>query len=257
MKLGIEGKRALVTASSSGIGKAVAQRLSAEGVQIVIHGLDRRSVDQTASAIIGDGGSAERVVGDLSTPEGAAAIVAEVAARGDIDILVNTAFEQGDDAPDWLSTPELGWERCYATNVLSAVRTIRAFVPAMRRKGWGRIINLSGASPFLPSADIPDFQASAAALANLTISLARSLGGTGVTANLISPAPILAVGQRAPSARPSSKEGNRTGRLTRQPDKTEEFSAAAALLASRLADSTTGTNLHIGGDNTHALPTTH
>src|SRR5512139_3750233 len=258
MKLGIEGKRALVTEGDAGVGKSIARTLAGEGAHLIIHGRDRRMVERTVVAIIGDGGSAEAVAGDLSTPDGAAQVVATVLSRGGIDILVNNACMPDAGWSDWLSLPDEHWEKCFLSNVMSAVRMIRAFVPVMSQNGWGRIINVSNANAMAPTSTTADYQASGAALVNLTLSLARSLAGSGVTANVISPGPMLS-SELLPGAemapRPNGeKEAHKAqtgdhrhnGRAGIGTRNAAEFSAAAALLASRLADYTTGTNLHIG-----------
>ncbi|MDO7833444.1 SDR family oxidoreductase [Sphingobium sp. HBC34] len=254
MKLGIEGKRALVTGSDSGVGKAIARTLAAEGVRLIVQGADRAGVQRTAAAIIGDGGCAETVVGDLSTAEGAAGVIAAVFAKGGTDILVNNARGSPSELSEWLSIPDEDWENKFAFHVMSAVRTTRAFVPAMRRKGWGRIINISSASVTAPMAAIADYQASAAALVNLTFSLARSLAGTGVTANVVSYGPGRAPGAAICAGRMNdhgpaglARGRHQRGTMIDRCCGTEEISAAAALLVSTLSDSTTGTNLHVGG----------
>lgn len=260
MKLGVEGKRALVTGSGSGIGEGVARALAAEGVRLVVHGPDKNEVDRTVAAIIGDGGCAESVVGDLSTPESAAGVIASVLANGGIDILVHNACVPVAALPDWLSIPDEDWEKCFSVNVMSAVRTIRALVPIMRRRGWGRIINVSSAGAAIPAA-VADYQASAAALVNLTVSLARSLAGTGVTANVISTGPTLVSKSQCWSMSPPShptaeghsalvslRSANDPGKATTMRwNRTREISAAAALLVSKSSDFTTGTTLHVGG----------
>lgn len=259
MKLGVEGKRALVTGSGSGIGEGVARALAAEGVRLVVNGSDKNEVDRTVAAIIGDGGCAESVVGDLSTPESAAGVIASVLANGGIDILIHNACEPVAALPDWFSIPDEDWEKSFSVNVMSAVRAIRALVPIMRRRGWGRIINVSSAGVAIPVAAVADYQASAAALINLTVNLARSLAGTGITANVISAGPalvsklgILSVSPQSypverPAAPLSPYRARDPGKATAMGwDRTREISAAAALLVSKSSDFTTGTTLHVG-----------
>ena len=266
MKLGIEGRRALVTGSNSGIGKGIARALAAEGVCVVIHGRDKERAQRTATAIIGDGGCAESVAGDLSTSEGAADVIAAVFAKGDIDILVNNAGGSDSAVSDWLSIADESWEKCFSLNVMSAVRMTRALVPAMCQKGWGRVINISSASATTPGADIADYQASKAALVNLTFSLSRSLAGSGVTANVVSPGPILTPGPRHWLQSLARERGekdieqvaleivrDRYGLSVHRWGKTDEIGAAVALLASTLSDFTTGTNFHIDGGQTTGL----
>lgn len=260
MKLGIEGRRALVTCSDCGIGKDVALTLAAEGVHLVVHGTDRSATEGLVAAIIGDGGWAEGVVGDLSTAQGAAGVIESVLTKGGVDILVNNAQKPSSTLPDWLSISEADWERSFSTNVISAVRTIRAFTPAMLTKGWGRIINISDQGTPSASATIADHQASVAACVSLTLSLARSLAGTGVTANVI----CLKSGPAANRSAWKASRFNATqqsrhngqgyvdGSLhwpTGAADSAKQISAAVALLVSELSDMTNGASIDVSGTN--------
>ncbi|SKB79579.1 SDR family NAD(P)-dependent oxidoreductase [Sphingopyxis flava] len=262
MKLGIEGKRALVTCSDCGVGKDIALTLAAEGVHLVVHGTDRSATEGAVAAIIGDGGWAEGVVGDLSTAQGAAGVIETVLAKGGVDILVNNAGNSASTLPDWLSIPEAVWERSFSTNVICAVRTIRAFTPAMLAKGWGRIINISNQGMSSASSSIADHQASAAACVSLTVSLAQSLAGTGVTANVISSRSgpdFNGRGWRAP--RMTAVQHKDIGYNGREyvgqalhltdgaTNSARQISAAVALLASELSDMTNGASLDVGGAN--------
>lgn len=252
MKLGIEGKRALVTLSGDGVGQGVARALAAEGVELLLHAPDRTGAERTCAGIIGDGGCAEIIAGDILTEQGARNVIASVFARGGIDILVHNACPPQSPASDWLSIPETIWERSFSSNVMSAVRTIRAFVPGMVEQGWGRIITIGPTSPFAAAAATPDHQAGTAALFDMMRSLASALAGSGVTVNVISPgsagiliAPGLPVRPDRDRSVTMPRIANVDGETS---DKTiEEISAAAALLVSRLSDLTTGAHLHVGG----------
>lgn len=260
MKLGIEGRRALVTCSDHGIGKDVALTLAAEGVHLVVHGTDRSATEGLVAAIIGDGGWAEGVVGNLSTTQGAAAVIDAVLTKGGVDILVNNAQKPSSTLPDWLSIPESDWERSFSMNVISAVRTIRAFTPAMLSKGWGRIINISDQGTSSASATIADHQASVAACVSLTLSLARSLTGTGVTANAIclKSGPVASKGGWKAARINAMQHTLRNGQgfvgdglhwPAGAPDSAKQISAAVALLVSELSDMTNGASLDVRGAN--------
>ena len=106
-------------------------------------------------------------------------------AVGTVDILVNN-FGQASGGTWSSATPE-DWIVSYQVNTLSAVRMIRAFVPGMRERTWGRVIQIATVGTTRPNARMPQYYAAKAALANLTVSLAKELVGTGVTVNTVSP----------------------------------------------------------------------
>lgn len=266
MDLGIAGRRALVTGSNTGIGKGIARALAAEGVIVIVHGRDVARAERTAGELVAAGGRAEFVTGDLATAEGANAVIESVRAGGHLDILVNNAGGSSSVQADWLDIVEDTWTATWNANVLSAVRLTRAFVPAMRAAGWGRLINIGSMAATTPSAEIADYQSSKAALTNLTMSLARSLAGTGVTANVVSPGPILTPaprhwlqslakqrGEDGIEAIESETARDMYGLSVHRWGKTSEIGAAVALLASTLSDFTTGTNFHIDGGGNRGL----
>lgn len=184
MDLRLEDKRALVTGSSAGIGAEIARALAAEGARVVVHGRDAGRAEATADRIRADGGRVALVLGDLTE---AAAFpnlsMAAIEAFGGIDILVNNA---GIYVPrGWFEVEPEDWVATYQSNVASMVRTIHAFAPGMRERGWGRIVNIASGVATAPFPSMPDYAASKAAVLNLTVSLSKELGGTGVTANAV------------------------------------------------------------------------
>ncbi|GAB3166571.1 SDR family NAD(P)-dependent oxidoreductase [Amycolatopsis stemonae] len=182
MDLGITGRRALVTGSSAGLGAAIARLLAAEGAAVVVHGRDATRAGKVAAEI----GAAGVAIGDLSTDEGAAAVAA---AAGNVDILVNNAGSY--DHLSWSDATPEDWTATYEANVVSAVRMIHRFVPGMRERGWGRVVQIGGGLAIQPMALQPHYTATLAARHNLAVSLARDLAGTGVTSNVVSPGAIL------------------------------------------------------------------
>ena len=154
MDLQLNGKRALVTGSSSGIGEAIAKVLAKEGAAVVVHGRQEKEADRVAQEIVSSGGKAVVVLGDLSDDQ-AAAQVAEKAlsAFGGIDILVNNAgaFPPG----DWSNDKAAQWVNLYNQNVGSMVRMIQHLVPPMKQRGWGRVVNLASTVAAMPFANGP------------------------------------------------------------------------------------------------------
>jgi len=191
MDLDLSGKRALVTGSSSGIGRGIAQVLAEEGVTVVVHGRDRERTEETAASIRDAGGTAHIAYGDLATDAGATEVAEAVAQHTDgIDILVNNIGGTESYGGRMLSWFEVGTEQWLGTlqqNLLSAVRMIHAFVPAMRDRGWGRVINISSGGGAEPPTSVPDYCAAKAGLNNLTVSLSKELSRSGVTVNTVSP----------------------------------------------------------------------
>jgi NAD(P)-dependent dehydrogenase (short-subunit alcohol dehydrogenase family) len=197
MMLELEGKRALVTGSSSGLGEAIARRLAGEGARLVVHGRNIERARRVAAEIRATGCEAHVAIGDLSRDDEAALVGDAVeAALGGIDILVNNAGGQssgGGQATFFEATPA-EWVAAYEGNVVSAVRMIQRFAPGMKAAGWGRIIQISSLVAHRPNLVIPDYAAAKAALNNMTVGLAKTLAGTGITVNSISPGVIMTEG---------------------------------------------------------------
>ncbi|HEY6868161.1 MAG TPA: SDR family oxidoreductase [Novosphingobium sp.] len=208
MDLELVGKRALVTGSSSGIGAAIARVLAAEGATVMVHGRDEAKTRAVAQGLIDSGARASHVTGELSLEDDCA----EVARRtleflGGVDILVNNAGGMAaSNRPDstaesfnrpWLETPWDDWRWTYEQNVGSSVRLIQALAPGMIERGWGRIINISSASATQTEPDLADYQPAKAAITNMTTGLAKSLAGSGVTVNTVTPGTIATEGVRS------------------------------------------------------------
>jgi NAD(P)-dependent dehydrogenase (short-subunit alcohol dehydrogenase family) len=261
MDLKLNGKRALVTGSSRGIGRAIALTLAAEGVAVVVHGRDPDRTRSTADAITATGGTASVALGELTSDADAQHVAnTALAAFGGIDILVDNAAAAGDGG-GWTAGGPGRWLELYNANVVSAVRLIGALTPAMRTSGWGRVIQIGSAAHPFPLPMKAAYSATKAALANLTVSLAKELAGSGVTANTISPGPTMTadfpdlarafaqhhgLGDDAVAGARALIDGplaNPSGRLAEP----EEIAALTALVASPLSASINGANLRIDG----------
>lgn len=259
MDLKLEGKRALVTGSTSGLGEAIATMLAREGAEVVIHGRDAGRATRVARAIEEAGGKAVISIGDLASDGGAENVVAATLAGGAVDILVNNAGSY--HHLNWMAADPRTWLETFNTNVVSAVRMIRSFVPAMRDRGWGRVIQIGGGLAGQPIPMQPDYNASLAARHNLAVSLARELKNSGVTSNIVAPGAILVPSVRELLEAIAPQRGwgeawgdiergavehlvpNDVGRLGR-PD---EIAAAVAFLASAHADYISGATIRVDG----------
>jgi 3-oxoacyl-[acyl-carrier protein] reductase len=186
MDLGLGDKWALVTGSWRGTGAGIAGVLAAEGATVVVHGAEPGQADGTVTAIVEAGGRAHAVHGDIRTDQGAADLRATVAELTDrVDIVINNYGVA--DGTSWDAATGDQWHASYDTNVVSAVRVVDAFVEPMRRNGWGRIVFVATVGATRPGDRMPEYYAAKGALPAITVSLAKHLGGTGITVNCISP----------------------------------------------------------------------
>ncbi len=190
MELNLRGKRALISGSTSGIGAGIARTLAAEGAAVAINGRDVDRAEALAAEIRDAGGTAVLALGDVATQEGVDQTVADtLAGLGGVDILVNNTggSDRTVQGQDWFSPDPDIWMSTYERAILSAVRLMHQLVPAMRERGWGRVIQIGSASGTAPTAAQPDYGAARGATLNLTVSAAKALSRTGVTVNTVSP----------------------------------------------------------------------
>lgn len=186
MDLGLSGKRALVTGSSRGTGSVMARTLAREGAVVLVHGNADGDQGRIAAEIAAAGGVAHAVTGDITTDDGGERVASAVTELvGGVDVLVNNLGQAS--GGDWQSAAPDDWVASYQLNTLSAVRMIRAFLGGMRERRWGRIIQIATIGTTRPGSRMPQYYAAKAALANLTVSLAKELLGTGITVNTVSP----------------------------------------------------------------------
>ena len=184
MDLGLAGKVALVTGSWRGTGAGIAKALAREGCRVLVHGFEKEQPGEVVGEIQGAGLEAEAVHGDITHDAGADQLADEaLAAAGQVDVLVNNYGVA--EAVDWASTPTAEWVGIYQKNVLSGVRLVHALAPPMAERGWGRIVFVGTIGSLRPAARMPHYYASKAVLPNLCVSLAKELGGQGITVNLV------------------------------------------------------------------------
>jgi 3-oxoacyl-[acyl-carrier protein] reductase len=194
MDLQLSGRRALVTGSSSGIGEAIARMLAAEGAKVVVHGRNRERAEKVATDI----GAAGVAIGELSGEGAADSVHAEATAAlgGNVEILVNNAGgnSKGNSSKAPADIDPEDFVDNYRSNTLGAVRLCQLCVPDMVAAKFGRIINVSSAVAMQPNFMGVDYSAAKAALNNFTFSLAGSLRGVNVSANVLSPGIIMVDG---------------------------------------------------------------
>ena len=265
MDLQLTDKRALVTGSTSGIGAEIARMLALEGVKVVVHGRDRDRAQAVAAGIEARGGQAAIALGDLMTAEGVAAIVtAAEQSFGGLDILVNNAGGSNSAmSSGWFDTPVEEWAESYRQNTLPAVRLAQAFVPSMRKAGWGRVIQISSRNAISAYPQFGHYGAAKAGLNNLTLSLSKALAGTGVTSNGIMPGLIYtplvdswfkALARQQGSDDPKVGQDFALKNILQQTvarlGRPGDIAAAVCFVASPLSDFMNGTTFRIDGGAT-------
>ena len=186
MQLELEGKMAVVTGASHGIGLAVATALAVEGVHVVA---GSRDSSEELNALVASG-SAESVVVDLSTPSGPAELAAVALAHGTIDILINNVGGAHPHVGGFLSITEEDWASTMNLNLMAAVRITRAVLPSMIAAGGGAIVTMSSVNAFLPDPAVLDYSASKAAVANFSKSLSKEVAQHNIRVNTVSPGPV-------------------------------------------------------------------
>jgi NAD(P)-dependent dehydrogenase (short-subunit alcohol dehydrogenase family) len=263
MDFQLEGRRALVTGSTAGIGFAAARALCRERAAVVLNGrtearvtaaLDRIKAEMPEAAVSG-------IAADLSAAEGCRQLVDHLP---DVDILVNNlgifeprAFEQISDE-DWL--------RFFETNVLSGIRLARHYVPGMRSRGWGRIVFVSSESAIQIPAEMIHYGMTKTAQLAVARGLAETLAGTGVTVNSVLPGPTASEGvgefvnrmaaERGVDAAAMEREFFETARPTSLLQRfatPDEVAAMIAYVCSTQASATTGAALRVDGGVVRAI----
>jgi NAD(P)-dependent dehydrogenase (short-subunit alcohol dehydrogenase family) len=256
MNLDLGSKLALVTGSTAGIGYAIAESLAREGARVIVNGRTSAAVAAAVAKLMAvAAGEVIGYAGDLSD-----ATIAEDLARHypEVEILVNNlgifepkAFED---------IPDADWRRFFDVNVLSGVRLARLYLPAMKRRNWGRIIFISSESAVQIPSEMIHYGATKTAQLAVSRGLAESVAGTGITVNCILPGPTKSRGVvDFVDALPAS-EGKtfamfeqeffqkvRPTSLIKRFSSPEEVAALVTFIASPLASATTGAALRVDG----------
>lgn len=183
-----KGKTVLVTGSTSGIGQGIAEAFAAQGANIVLNGLgDAADIEALRARIAADHGVAVRYDGaDMRKPAEIAAMISKAEDEfGAVDILVNNAGIQ--HVAPIEEFPAEQWDAIIAINLTASFHTIRHALPAMKRRKWGRIINLASAHALVASPFKSAYVAAKHGLAGLTKTVALEAAGFGITVNAICP----------------------------------------------------------------------
>lgn len=257
MDMKLNGRRALVTGSSAGIGEAIAHTLAEEGCSIIVHGRSGDRARQVRDDLRAKGAQAEFIVGDVTSDDDLDRMAAEaLRAFGGVDILINNAGAY--PFTDWWSGSTEEWTEAFKLEVIGPVRLIQKIVPHMVQQGWGRVIQISSASvPRSPANFFPIYSISKAAQTFMAGHLAVELTRTGVTVNTVSPGPCSSrfmmdglAEQARQQGRPdddASLERFYIDNLMQEPPvdrllRPEEVGPLVAYVCSPLADGATGQN---------------
>lgn len=257
MDLGIAGRTALVCASSQGLGYACAEALLREGVRVTLNGRSEEKLRKAAAALGGLGADVRVVAADQTTPEGRAAMIA---AAGDIDILVNNnAGPPPGVLGDWDEEALLG---AVNANMIPAIQFIRAFVPGMRARKFGRIINITSAMVKSPRYVMGLSTSARAGLTAISKAISQEVVVDNVTINNLLPERIDTPRQEFMAQRIMSEQGVDREEARRQIADTiaakrfgrpEEFAAACAFLCSANAGFISGQCLQLDGGSYEGL----
>jgi NAD(P)-dependent dehydrogenase (short-subunit alcohol dehydrogenase family) len=185
MNLQLQGKTALVTGSTAGIGLAIAAELAQEGAKVIVNGRTQERVD----AAMKSSGAAHGIAADLGTESGAQAVFARFP---EVDILINNLgiFEP----KPFEEIPDDDWRRFFEVNVLSGVRLSRHYIGPMKRKNWGRIVFISSESGLQIPAEMIHYGMTKTAQLAVSRGLAETTKGTAVTVNSVLPGPTASEG---------------------------------------------------------------
>ena len=256
MDLGLSGKRAVVLASSRGLGRGIAEALAAEGAHVLMLGRSADRLAEATAAITARGpGRAEHIVADLADPGFVDQVAGAAAERlGGVDILVNNT---GGPPPGAMVDADAEVLRAqFETMVLRVVALTARLLPAMRAQGWGRVLTVASSGTIQPIPNLGLSNASRASLVGWSKSLANEISGDGVTVNMLLPGRIQTervdeldaanaarTGKPVEEVRAAARAAIPAGRY----GTVEEFASVAAFLCSARASYVTGSQVRCDG----------
>jgi len=261
MDFELRGKKALVTGSTAGIGFAIAKALAAEGASVVVNGRTGERVDKAVAALR-EVGAVTGIAADLGTADGCKELLAELP---QVDILVNNLgiFE----AKPFGEITDDEWFHFFEVNVLSGVRLSRAYLPAMLKQNWGRILFIASESALQIPVEMIQYGMTKTAQLAIARGLAEMTAGTAVTVNSILPGPTKSEGVGDFVAGLAAQQGKsaseverdfflhaRPSSLLKRFESPDEIAALTAFVASPKAAGVNGAALRVDGGVVRAIP---
>lgn len=242
----LQGRVAVITGASKGLGKQMAESLAGEGAAVALVARNKELLDGVAAGIGQQGGKAEVIVADVTDESAVSDVARQVSEKlGVCDILINNAGINNRKSVDEFTLDE--WNEIVAVNLTAPFLMCRAFVPEMKKAGWGRIINMTSIMSHVSLPQRTGYSATKAGLLGMTRALALELAPWHITANGISPGPFATEMNRAIIDDPEKNAQF----LARIPagrwGKVEEIGRLALYLCSEEAGFITGTDIVIDG----------
>jgi len=266
MELGLKDRVALITGGSKGIGKAIAKGLATEGVKVAIIARGQEALNETKQEIEQSGGTLLPLTADMTSDEDVTQAVSTVVDKfGQLDILVNNAGI----TPGFFDFEDIDvddWKNIFDINVFGMVRVTKAVLPHLKKSKAGRIINIGSESGEQPDGFMPDYNATKAAIINMTKSWSKAFAKDGLLVNTVSPAFILTPLLNQTMQQDAEEKGiqkddaiqqflkeNRPHIELKRPGKPEEVASAVVYLASDQASFINGENLRVDGGSVASL----
>ncbi len=262
MDLGLKGKKALLLASSQGLGLGVATALCAEGADVLISGRVEEKLRNAADVLTAAGpGKATYVVADLGDPSSAATLYAAATERlGGVDILVNNT---GGPPPGTVEAQAIDtWKSQFDTMVVRLIEITNLCLPGMRANGWGRILTLASSGVLQPIPNLSISNTIRSALVGWNKSLSNEVAADGVTANILAPGRINTARTEQLDAAAAERQGKTVAEINAASRATipagrygdiAEFGSVAAFLISTRASYVTGSVIRCDGGSIRSV----